>query len=97
MATTRKRTGGTGNGDTCPVNPEHGHMLVLNGDQTQYCPDQSHDGRPKTAPLGATGPSRKLWPYQFFAEAVAEWRRLGGTAGEAAALPDLDIDLGGLL
>lgn len=71
-------------------------MLVLVGNKTQYCPHQSHDGRPKSHPLGEARPSRKLWPFQYFAQAVAEWRRLGRTTGEVAALPDLDIDLGGL-
>jgi hypothetical protein len=97
MATTRKRGHArTGDGDICPVVPEHGYMLVLNGNTTQYCPDQSHDGRPKSHPAGEARPSRKLWPFQYFQQAVTEWRRLGRTTGEVAALPDLTIELGGL-
>jgi hypothetical protein len=33
-----------GDGDPCPVNPEHGHMIFSKDRKAgQYCPHQSHD------------------------------------------------------
>jgi len=84
-------TRSVGAGDACPVNREHGRMLVLSGNVTQYCPDQSHDGRGKHAVGGSAPATRKLWPMQFFDRAVKEYTAL--TAGEAvAALPDVDLE-----
>jgi hypothetical protein len=68
-------------------------MLVIRGTQTQYCPDQGHDGTP-----GKDGqpPSRSFWPTGFrsFEAALAEYH--GATAkaaSEPSALPTLDITL----
>jgi hypothetical protein len=59
----RPRSGAdTGNGDPCPLNPEHGKMYFLNGSTNQYCADQSHDGAPKSAPGGPQPMTRKVWP-----------------------------------
>lgn len=88
-----------GAGDVCPVNREHGRMLVLNGSVTQYCPHQSHDARPKTHPDGSAPRTRNIWPMQFFEREAAAYT--AKTAGEAArrlpdlgsiALPELDME-----
>lgn len=55
---------GAGDGDTCPLAPAHGNMLVAGS--SQYCPHQSHDG------LKDVAPSRKFWPLWGFEAAVTE-------------------------
>lgn len=85
----RRRVEQTGDGDTCPLDPEHGRMFVLKtGVVCQYCPNQSHDG--VWTPEGKSPKTRKVWPYHHLAEAVADHLRgtMEPTAGEAA-LPDL--------
>jgi hypothetical protein len=64
--------GTTGDGDPCPITPEHGKMLVR-GD-TQYCPHQSHDG--DWASGEHRGPTRAFWPLgnRARAEAFAAWK-----------------------
>lgn len=52
----------------------------MQGAATQYCPDQSHDGRPTTAPGGAAAPSRKLWKFPL------------DRAATMVALPDLTLE-----
>lgn len=32
-----------GDGDPCPVHPEHGHMVMSKSGKGQYCPHQQHD------------------------------------------------------
>lgn len=32
-----------GDGDLCPADPEHGHMIFTKDRRGQYCPHQSHD------------------------------------------------------
>ena len=88
---------GTGDGDYCPADREHGRMHILSKNR-QWCAQQTHDGKP-----GKTGhaPTRALWPVQFFDDAVTKWRRLQVTSGEPIVLeelpdlglPDLDITL----
>lgn len=100
---TRRNAYQLGSGDPCPLTvpgtEPHGKMLVLNGSTKQYCPHQSHDGRPKTHPLGAYPATRHFWPIQFFTREVELYRTLKAAAGEAVEfdllgqLPDLDIDL----
>ena len=51
-----------GDGDQCPLNPEHGNMLTIQGTQKQRCNHQSHDGRPKSHPQGAAPATRSMWP-----------------------------------
>ena len=60
----------TGDGDPCPLNPEHGRMLSINGANPpkQHCPHQSHDGK------GKVPGTRSIWPQQGLAQAVAEYR-----------------------
>jgi hypothetical protein len=31
-----------GNGDPCPINPEHGKMFVLMPSKRQFCPHSDH-------------------------------------------------------
>lgn len=70
-----------GDGDPCPLVPEHGKMLLIRNRPTQYCPHQSHDTK-----------TRATWPRQFLAAAVATYT--GSSAGPAATtLPDLDIEV----
>jgi len=65
-----------GDGDLCPLVPSHGKMSALMGTSKQYCRHQSHDGRPKSHPLGPTDPTRSFWPLadNAFAKAVAEYK-----------------------
>lgn len=79
-----------GDGDDCPVVPSHRAMLVIPGTQKQYCPDQSHDG--VWTPDGKRPATRSFWPtgYRSFAAEVKAYNE--GTAGEAAALPDIDME-----
>lgn len=64
-----------GDGDRCPLVPEHGRMFVITseGRRTQRCNHQSHDGRPKMHPEGASDPTRSLWPYDGLDAAVKEY------------------------
>ena len=85
-----------GDGDVCPVNPSHGHMLWLQHSRSQFCPDQSHDGRWSEGSHQL--PTRAFWPqgWQSFAAAVTEWRAsLVSTTGESGSSALPDIDLGG--
>lgn len=71
-------------------------MFVLQPGTTQYCAHQSHDGRPKTHPLGSAPATRKLWPtgHLSFAEAVRVYSGVTTKAAvEPSALPSLDITL----
>lgn len=67
-------------------------MVVLAGNLTQYCSDQSHDG--VWSGSGKTDPTRKLWPFHNFRQTVVAYN--AGTTkavGEPSALPVLDITL----
>lgn len=67
-------------------------MYFIRGGTKQWCPDQSHDG---VWTEGVRDPAtRSFWPqgHVSFAKATAT---IHSPQGEAA-LPDLDIDLGGL-
>lgn len=71
-----------GDGDICPVNPEHGPMFVLSakgGPATQWCPDQSHDGT-----------SRALWPLHTFEAAVKAYKPVPAEAGSTAPAQVID-------
>jgi hypothetical protein len=59
-----------GDGDPCPLNPEHGHMFWLVGSDNQWCPHRAHDG------LRKVPPTRAFWPkgHRSFDEAVAAYR-----------------------
>lgn len=85
MARSKARERGTGNGDVCPIDPEHGHMVVLPGqEERQFCPHQSHDGRPKTHPEGEAPPTRAFWPT-----GIDSFRR----ASIQHTLPEIDISI----
>lgn len=80
----------TGNGDTCPLFPEHGNMSVLRTSHDaphQWCAHQVHDGQP-----GKTGVprSRALWPLYGFEESVAAYLARLHKAVRTATLPDLN-------
>lgn len=79
-----KRQGG--DGDPCPIEPlEHGRMTFMQPPSTrQYCAHQSHDGRPSTHPLGASEPTRCMWPKGT--EALRK-------AVITTTLPEIDITL----
>lgn len=66
-------------------------MNHIRGSDRQYCPDQSHDGRPKTSRLHEAPRSRAFWPtgWKSFEEAVRVYRE----SNNPVELPD--IDLGG--
>ena len=69
----RVKGGTTGDGDRCPLVPAHGRMLTIQGTQKQQCPNQDHDGRPRSHPDGAAPRTRAIWPLGSgaLAEAVA--------------------------
>jgi hypothetical protein len=58
-------------------------MYFLNGD-IQWCPDQEHEGRPKSHPKGPAPRTRSRWPKgsQALRRAVA-----------SETLPEIDIAL----
>lgn len=78
----RSRTGdsSTGNGDPCPLVPEHGMMFALKAsagrEQRQWCAHVSHD----------VEGTRSLWPLYDFEAAVAAYV-------PPVALPELDIEV----
>jgi hypothetical protein len=61
-----------GNGDLCPLDPAHGHMVTIKKSDPprQWCPDQSHDGRPETHPQGSARRSRAFWPLYDLEAAI---------------------------
>lgn len=77
----------TGNGDACPLDQEHGHMLVLppqpGAAPKQYCPHVGHDGRGHGA--NAIPRTRAIWPLHGFEETVVTYM----TVEARRALPDL--------
>lgn len=77
-----------GDGDTCPLFPQHGPMFVLKGSSPpeQWCPHSDHDGTP-----GKSGPprSRAKWPLYGFEDSVATYVARLDHAIQRAALPDL--------
>lgn len=92
------KRGEVGNGETCPLFPEHGNMFVLpqeDGPPMQYCPHVEHDGRwASTSQPGSTPPSRNVWPVYGFAESVQSYIARLDRAIREAGLPDLsDITL----
>lgn len=64
-----------GDGDRCPVNPDHGNMYVIQNAQRQWCVHNDHDGRPKSAPGGPQKPTPNIWPLgdKALADAIAKW------------------------
>jgi hypothetical protein len=85
---------GVGNGDLCPLWPEHGNMLVIpNSDPPkQFCPHVQHDG--PVGSHGAIAPSRSVWPLYGFADSVTTYlARLDRAVRQASAdaLPDVSL------
>jgi len=58
------RRTGTGDGDVCPINPDHGQMFFLT--TRQWCPDHSHEA------VGERPGTRAFWPqgHDSFRKAV---------------------------
>lgn len=77
-----------GDGDRCPIFPEHGIMYVIQGSDPpmQWCPHSAHAGRP-----GKDGPpmTRAKWPLYGIEEAVAAYNARIDYAIKQAGLPDL--------
>ncbi len=83
-----------GDGDTCPLFPEHGNMLVIQGTDPplQYCPHVIHDGSRGEAGVPA---SRSRWPLHGFEDSVRTYTARLDQAIRKAKLPDLsDLGLG---
>jgi hypothetical protein len=81
----------TGNGDECPLFPEHGFMLVIPGSDPpmQYCPHHGHDGGigPDAAP-----PSRNRWPLYGIESSVQTYlARLDRAIELAENPPDVEV------
>jgi len=68
---------GTGNGDVCPVTPDHGHMLVMSDHTRQYCPHHDHEGRADKPDKPGLMRTRAFWPtgMDSFPKAVAEYMK----------------------
>ena len=81
----RRAVHSAGNGDRCPVVPQHGAMFVLSDADRQYCSHHAHDGH------GSVGPTPSLWPtgHLSFAAAVALYH------GIRPSLPELNVILTG--
>lgn len=78
----------TGDGDLCPLFPQHGHMLVVKGSDPpkQWCPHVGHQGT-----LGKDGLpiSRAMWPLYGFEDSVKTYLARLDRAIAQAGLPDL--------
>lgn len=85
------KRGDIGNGDQCPLFPEHGRMHVLQSASrppTNYCSHVIHDGWHKVPS------SRALWPVHGFEDAVSAYNARLDRAIREAGLPDLsDIEV----
>lgn len=80
------KRGEIGNGEECPLFPEHGVMFVLNDagkPPVNYCPHVAHDGR-RDLPR-----SRNTWPVHGFRESVAAYTARLDRAIREDGLPDL--------
>lgn len=69
-----RTSGGPGNGDTCPLFQDHGHMVVLASGR-QYCSHVGHEGRPEHDGKPATLPTPAFWPggHDSFPAAIAKY------------------------
>lgn len=61
-----------GNGDRCPVNPEHGNMFVLKSG-TQFCAHSDHVEH-KVKGVVVRPATRSIWPGEGFDAAVRAWK-----------------------
>jgi hypothetical protein len=79
---------GIGDGDVCPLFPDHDQMVVLKGGMPpkQYCPHVAHDGL--GGPNGRPQ-SRSIWPLYGFDETVVAYKARLDRAIRMASLPDL--------
>jgi hypothetical protein len=83
------RTGDIGDGDTCPLFPQHGNMFTIPGDvPKQYCAHIIHDGR-KDVPA-----TRSIWPLYGLDDTVHTYLKRLEKAVAQSDLPDLsDVTL----
>ena len=82
-----------GNGDVCPLFPDHGRMYVIKDSdpKKQYCPHQVHDGGVRTSGIPA---SRAMWPLYGFEDTVKTYMARLDKAIRESALPDLsDVEV----
>lgn len=83
---TMVKRGDVGNGDECPLFPEHGRMFVLQGANrppSNYCSHVIHDG------WRDVKRSRAIWPVHGFEDAVDAYRAVAARTNREAGLPDL--------
>lgn len=74
---------GRGDGDTCPLRPEHGRMFVLpTNPPKQYCPHVWHDG------LADIPQTRAIWPLYGLEDTVSAYVALAEREARKI-LPDL--------
>jgi hypothetical protein len=81
-----------GDGDRCPLFPNHGNMLVLNtkGPPKQYCSHVIHDGGGVPDDGGHRPPrTRAVWPLYGLEETVQTYLMRLDHAIAKAELPDL--------
>jgi len=88
------KSGIKGNGDTCPLFPEHGAMNALSPIQgrapMQWCPNAMHDGAGFSAPGIRNKTSRSFWPLHGFEESVEAYLARFGLPD----LSELEVSLG---
>lgn len=87
-----RRDGGIGDGDVCPLFPDHGNMFVLKGTDPpqQWCPHSGHLNKPGSE----IPPSRSKWPLHGFEDSVGTYLARLDRAISQAALPDLsDVEV----
>ena len=53
----------TGDGDPCPLVPEHGRMILVHGNERQWCPNQDHDGKWPVGEGMRTDPTQAFYPF----------------------------------
>lgn len=87
------KRGEVGNGEPCPLFPEHGNMFVLPPQDgqppKQYCPHVDHDGRGSRSQPDSIPRSRNMWPVHGFRESVEAYTARLDRAIREAGLPDL--------
>lgn len=78
-----------GDGDACPLFPEHGQMVCLLQEDPpmQFCPAQIHDGKPGR---NGVAPSRNIWPYHGFEDTVKSYFARLDKAIREATIEDLE-------
>lgn len=80
----------TGDGDPCPLRPEHGNMFVLVGTggnpPMQYCSHVWHDGH------GGVPRTRAVWPLYGLEDTVATYVALAERESRQVGLPPIEFE-----